>query len=335
MSEDVKPNTDPAGPGVLDEAISIWRNTPNRTGLLVLLIGWTALFQWLGNSTLGYVDTTSMFSWWHWSVSRAPDEEHAYLMPFAVVALLWMRRDDLARLEKCVWLPGLAVLLLAVVMHILGYLIQQTRLSVVAYSLGLLAICGLMLGRRWMLAAVFPFSLLLFSVPMGSGMTEVVSFPLRLVATKITAIFCDYILGIHVVQNGTQLLDAGGTYQYEVAAACSGIRSLTAIVAFSVIYGFVAFNSAWRRMAIVASAVPLAVVANVFRLTFIVIAAEAFGQDAGNFVHENWFFSILPYIPAIAGMLALGWWLNEDRKSQPKAKGGGGTPVALAEQPGS
>jgi exosortase len=333
MSADVKPNSDPGSRGILDEVVSIWRNTPNRMGLLVLLLVWTALFHWLGNSTLGYVDTASMFGWWNWNVSRAPDEEHAYLMPFALIALLWMRRDDLARLEKRVWLPALAILGLALAVHIMGYLVQQTRLSVVAYSLGLLAICGLMLGRRWMLAAVFPFSLLLFSVPMGSGMTEIVSFPLRLVATKITAVFCDYILGIHVIQNGTQLLDAGGTYQYEVAAACSGIRSLTAIVAFSVIYAYVGFSSTWRRIAIVASAVPLAVIANVFRLTFIVIAAEAFGQDAGNFVHENWFFSTLPYIPAIAGMLALGWWLSEDRKSKPR--GDGRTPVALAEQPGS
>lgn len=321
----------------MDELTALWRNTPNRTGLLVLLLAWTALFQWLGNSTLGYVDTASMFGWWNWSVSRAPDEEHAYLMPVAVVVLLWMRRDDLARLDKGVWLPGLAVVGLAIVLHILGYLIQQTRLSVVAYSLGLLGICGLLLGRRWMQAALFPFSLLLFSVPMGSGMTEIVSFPLRLVATKITAVFCDYILGIHVVQNGTQLLDAGGTYQYEVAAACSGIRSLTAIVAFSVIYGFVTFRSGWRRISIAASAIPLAVVANVFRLTFIVIAAEAFGQDAGNFVHENWFFSLLPYIPAIAGMLGLGWWLNEDRKPNPGSAndGGGSARVALSEQPES
>lgn len=314
MAADVQPNSSAAGPGLLEELGAVWRNLPNRAGLVALVLSWTALFHWLGNSTLGYVDTPSMFGWWNWTISRSPDEEHAWLMPFAVVVLLWLRRDDLGTLEKRVWFPALALLLVAMVVHLMGYLIQQTRLSVVAYFLGLLAIFALMLGRRWMVAALFPFSLFLFCVPLGTGGIEIISLPLRLLATKITAVFSDYILGIHVLQNGTQLMDAGGTFQYEVAAACSGIRSLTAIVAFSVIYAYVSFKSGWRRLAIVFSAFPFAVVANVFRLTLIVLAAEAFGQDAGNFVHDNWFFSLLPYVPAIGGMLGVGWWLSEDRK---------------------
>ena len=116
-----------------------------------------------------------------------------------------------------------------------------------------------------------------------------------------------------MVQNGTQLLDAAGSYQYEVAPACSGIRSLTAILAFGVIYGYVTFKTTWRRLAMVAAAFPLAVVANVFRLTLIVLAAEAFGQKAGNFVHENSWFSLAPYVPSIGGMLLMGWLLREDR----------------------
>jgi len=50
----------------------------------------------------------------------------------------------------------------------------------------------------------------------------------------------------------------------------------------------------------------------------IVLAAEAFGQKAGNYVHESSLFSLAPYIPSIGGMLFLGWWLREDRQ-KPKA----------------
>jgi hypothetical protein len=53
-----------------------------------------------------------------------------------------------------------------------------------------------------------------------------------------------------------------------------------------------------------------------FRLTLIVVAAEAFGQDAGNYVHESSIFGLAPYIPSIGGMLLLGWWLSEDRKKR-------------------
>ena len=69
----------------------------------------------------------------------------------------------------------------------------------------------------------------------------------------------------------------------------------------------------------VVAAFPLAVVANVFRLTLIVLAAEAFGQNAGNFVHENSGFSLAPYVPSIGGLLLLGWLLREDRGAKKTA----------------
>ena len=320
MSSEVKNNVDLARPGFVAEAQAVWQAIPNRTALLLLLAAWAVLFHLLGNSTLGYVNTPSLFGWWTWSLIRTPDEEHAWLIPFVVVALLWSRRDEFLKLEKGVWVPALGVLLFAMLLHTAGYMLQQTRLSVLAFFLGVFGIVGAMLGRQWMVAAFFPFSLFIFCVPLGTGGTEIVSFPLRLMATKITAVFCDLILGIKVVQNGTQLFDAGGSYQYEVAAACSGIRSLTAIVAFSVIYSYISFKTGWRRLVMVASAIPLAVVANVFRLTLIVLAAEAFGQSAGNYVHESSAFSLAPYIPSVGGMLLLGWWMSEDKKRRTKSE---------------
>lgn len=320
MASEVQSSSDSSRPGILAGLQSIWNALPNRIAVVVLLALWVAAFQWLGNSTLGYVDTSSLFGWWSWVMKNTPDEEHAYLIPFVVVALLWSRREEFLKLEKGTWFPALGVLVFAVLLHMAGYMVQQTRLSVVAFFLGIYGIAGMMVGRSWMGLALFPFSLFLFCVPLGANNTEIVSFPLRLMATTITAWFSDWILGIKVVQTGTQLMDAGGTYQYEVAAACSGIRSLTAIVAFSVVYAYLAFKTTWRRALIVASAFPLAVVANVFRLTLIVIAAEAFGQDAGNYVHESSIFSMAPYIPSIGGMLLLGWWLGEDRKKRKPAE---------------
>jgi hypothetical protein len=35
-------------------------------------------------------------------------------------------------------------------------------------------------------------------------------------------------------------------------------------------------------------------------------------------VHENWFFSLIPYLPAIAGLLLVGRWLENQPKAQTK-----------------
>jgi exosortase/archaeosortase family protein len=95
-------------------------------------------------------------------------------------------------------------------------------------------------------------------------------------------------LGFGLIRQGTGLFDPSGRYSYEVAAACSGIRSLIPLIALTWIYGVIAFRTWPRRLLLVAAAVPLTVFCNVLRLGAIVIAGDTFGQDAGHFVHE-WF----------------------------------------------
>ena len=155
-------------------------------------------------------------------------------------------------------------------------------------------------------------------MPLGQDI-ERLTFPLRLLATRITAVLSNTLLGIPVIHLGTRLLEPNGAYAYDVAPACSGIRSLTAIVAFSMIYGFVTFKTMWRRSLLAASAIPLAVAGNVFRLLLIVVAAEAFGQRAGDYIHASDVFSLAPYVPPILGILALGYWLDEDKNKRGKS----------------
>ena len=291
----------------------------------MLVVAWIAVFQFFGNSTLGYVNTASLFGWWQWTMSGTADQEISYFIPLIVLVLLWCRRDELPKTEQSVWWPAVGILILAIITHFLGYMIQQARLSVVAFFVGIYGVGGLFWGCSWLRMALFPFFLFAFCIPLGPGLTEAISFPMRLLASQITAGVSGTLLGIDVVRNGTQLADASGTYQYEVAAACSGLRSLTAIVALGFIYGFISFKSSWRRVVAVMAAFPLAVVANVFRLTLIIVAAEAFGQKAGDYVHENNLFSLAPYAPAFAGMFLLGWLLREDRRST-----GGEEPLTVA-----
>jgi exosortase len=287
----------------------------------VLLVAWIALFHFLGNSTLGYVDTTSLFGWWKWTMAGISGEDHAYLMPLVVLGLLYMRRAELAMIPKRVFWPALVLITLALLLHVVGYVVQQARISVVAFALGLYGLTGLFWGFGWLKAVFLPFSLLAFSVPLGPG-AEPLTVPLRLLATKIAAVVSHYVLGIEVIQRGNILLDATGRFQYEVAAACSGINSLTAIVAFAIIYSFLNFSSFWRIGVMLAAALPMAVLANVVRLEMIIAAAEVYGQAAGDYVHKHSLLSLLPYIPSIGGLFLIGRLLQPraDRPPKPPAE---------------
>jgi exosortase len=311
--------TPTARPGMIEELRSCWHQLPYKPLFFGLAALWLGLFHFLGNSTLGYVETPSLFGWLHWIYGRSVDDEHGRLIPFVVLALFWWKRDELLAVPKSPWWPALLVVLFGLALHIFGFVVQQARISVVGFFVGLFGLTGVAWGFRWLRSSFFPFFLFAFCLPLSGGPAETISFPLRLLATRITAVFSQTGLGINVIQDGSRIFDASGSYQYEVAAACSGMRSLTATVAIALIYAFVAFKSPWRRILMIASAVPLAVAANVVRLTTIIIAAEAFGQDAGNYVHNSSWLSLLPYIPAIAGVLFLGHLLREDRPKRAAA----------------
>lgn len=302
----------PAKPLTFQQEFALyWGQLPDKGMFFGLLAAWVLLFQFFGNSTLGYVNTPSLFGWMEWMITRsAGDEDHARLIPFVVLALCWWKRKALIEAPKRHWWPALLLLVAALGFHVIGFIIQQTQVSAVAFFMGIAALMGLTWGCRWLIASSFPFFLFAFCVP-TKNVIEFVTFPLRMIATQITSGICHTVLGIRVIQDGTRIFDSLGRYQYEVAAACSGIRSLTATLLLALIYAFVALRSPWRRALMVCSAVPLAIVANVARLSTIIIAAEAFGQDAGNYVHESSWFSLMPYIPAIAGILLLGRWLRE------------------------
>jgi exosortase len=288
---------------------------PNAGLLLCWLVAWAVLFHFWGNSTLGYVNSPSLFRWWLWTMRGIDDQkELAYVMPAIVLGLIWWRWEEIARLPKRIWWPALALFFLALLLHLAGYRIQQARVSVVAFFAGIYALTGLVWGRGWLRATLIPFALLAFCVPLGSGVEPLkVTLPLRLLATEITAVFC-HGLGVNVIHRGNLLFDAAGDYQYEVAAACSGIKSLTTVVAFSIICGYVCLKSPWRRIFVVGSAIPMAVAANVCRLTMIVLASETFGQKAGTYVHNSEWVSLLPYIPAFCGIGLVTYWLRENRK---------------------
>lgn len=308
------------------EFLSCWHQLPDKGLFFVLLAAWLALFQFLGNSTFGYVDTPSLLHWMYNaynSQSPAADDSHGNLILFVVLGLFWWKRKELLAQSLRPWWPALLLVAGALVAHVVGYLVQQPRLSIIALFAGIYGLMGMAWGPQWLRASFFPFFLFAFMVPMGS-LSEVVTFPLRLLVSRMVAFFCQHVLAISVVSEGTRLLKMPWGYEYEVAAACSGIRSLVAITAIAIIYAFMVFRVNWKRAVLIVSAVPLAIVGNTVRLLTVVLAAEWRGQAAGAAVHEKWYWSLLPYVPAIIGLMLLGRWLErrapEDSPTDPAAR---------------
>jgi exosortase len=298
------------------EIAGAWQQFPHRECFWVLLGAWLLLFHFLGNSTLGYVKTNSLFAWMIQIYEWSPDDTHGYFVPALVLVLLWWKQAELLPLPKRAWWPGLALLALALLVHVLGFLAQQARLSILGFYFGVYALTGLVWGGAWLRATWFPFCLLAFCVPVGS-LTETITFPLRQLATSITVAISHSALGINVIQEGTRILDPTGRFEYEIAAACSGLRSLTALFVLTLIYGFMFFKKFGPRALIVLVAFPAALISNVLRLLMIVVAAQLFGQPGGNYVHHSPVLSFLPYVVGFSMVYLTGRLFQRPTSAQP------------------
>ncbi|HOX56942.1 MAG TPA: exosortase/archaeosortase family protein [Candidatus Paceibacterota bacterium] len=307
--------------------LECWQRLPNKGLFFVLLIAWLALFHFLGNSTLGYISTPSLLQWMHLVYgsedTSGSDDSRGRLIPFVVLALFWWKRKELLALQLRMWWPGLLLVALALALHVLGYMGQQPRISIVALFTGIYGLTGLVWGPKWLRDSFFPFCLFAFCVPLGWSAVSV-TFPMRLLVCRLVELIASFILQIDVLRVGTALIDPTGHYQYDVAAACSGIRSLFATVAVAIIYAMLSFRSWWKRGVLMVSAVPLAIIGNTLRMLTIIIAAEIGGQKAGTYVHDGGPFgilSLLPYVAAFAGLMLLGHWLrgNQSKPDAPPA----------------
>lgn len=292
--------------------MACWKQLPNKAFFFVLLAAWLALFQFLGNSILGYIHTPSLFHWMKESyagTNEGADDSHGKFIPFLVIGLFWWKRHELLGSRLSLWMPGLLILIFGMVLHILAYTIQEPHFSIIALFIGIYGIMGMAWGPEWLRKSIFPFFIFVFSVPLGAH-AALITFPLRLLVTWLVEVI-SHFFGIGVIRAGTELFDPSGTFQYEVAPACSGIRSLVANFLLATVYAFFTFRSMWKRLFLMALAFPFAVLGNLLRLLMVIIAAEIGGQKWGDYVHENWVTSLMPYVPAFIGLFLVGRWLEK------------------------
>ena len=262
-----------------------------------------AVFQFFGNSARGYIATDSLFYWWGYQWSNEGSEtEHGWLILGISVWLLWrnlrkaeceMRSAECDNRESGIenrkFIAPVGAMLGGLAVHLLGYAMQQGRVSIAGLLLfvwGLLAFSG---GRRWGRAAAFPLAFMVFAIPLN--VLDTLGFHLRLGVIEVAWQLAQ-LLGIDVIRNGTQLVSPDGRYQYDVAAACSGLRSLMALAALSLLVGYLNFRTWWARAFIGLLCLPYAFVGNVARIFAIIVMAQWRGQAAGEKTHDVMGFGV-------------------------------------------
>jgi len=218
----------------------------------------------------------------HWS--QVPDYQHAFIVVPLAIFFAFERRAKLRRIPlDGSWL-GLVPLALGVISLAVGRLGVELTTMRSGFVLSLIGLVVLLLGRPAFRVLSFPLLFLFLMVPLPQSVVNVVAFPLQLIAAK-AAVAMMQALGIPVLLEGN-ILHLPYTNLF-VEEACSGLRSLTALITVGVLFAYFFRKTLGERAILVASTIPIAIVVNAFRVALTGVLAHAYGEQAATgLVHE-------------------------------------------------
>lgn len=191
------------------------------------------------------------------------DMGHGLAVPFVVVWIVWRERKRWRNLplEPSAW--GLALLAAGAAMHLAGTLGVGLFVSSVAFLISIMGLVICFGGWRLLRSWSFPFLLALFMLPKLAIVYNQATLPLQLAASKLAAGILT-TAGVGVIREGN-ILDVHG-HRVAVAEACNGIRYLLPLAFVAVLFAYLADPKPWMRLAILSATLPLAILANAFRV---------------------------------------------------------------------
>ena len=219
-----------------------------------------------------------------WTWLNHSDNSHGILVPLVSLFFVWQKKEKFKSIKISNSNLGAVILIVSMGFYLLSY---AGAVAVVSRAMIVSSLIGLVmftLGKEFFSLLAFPLLYLFFMVPVPDSILGLVSLPLQLFATKVSTFFI-HIFSIPAYREGNMLYFANT--QLEVAEACSGIRSIMSFGMLSFIFAYMMDKIWWKRIILILSTIPLALFANIVRVTGTGILAHFYGSKVAlGFLHE-------------------------------------------------
>lgn len=245
--------------------------------------------------------------WAYWTSLQAiaerwesdPQYSHGYLVPLFSLVLLWLRRDKLQwdQLNPSWW--GVPLLVLSIAVRGFGaykHYPWLEHIPLLPCVVGLCLIMGGWAALRWAWPALL---FLFFMIPLPYSVGLKLAGPLQNLAT-IASTYALQTFGLPALSEGNTILVED--HRIGIVEACSGLRML--VVFFALATGLVlVVNRPWPdKVILVASAIPIALIANVIR---VIITGLLYVNVSNSKVAHVFFHDVAGWImmPMALGMM--------------------------------
>lgn len=227
--------------------------------------------------------------WW-----SDPEAGHGLLLAPVAIWLAWkagLRRERAPNIVL-----GILFLVFAVALRYLSGLAAELFTMRLSMVIGLVGVVTFFCGFRQVLHWWLPFSLIVLSIPIPAVLTNALAFPLQLKASSMGAALLEFrhvpvkLMGNVILLPGRQLF---------VTEACSGLRSLTALLALGLLVGGLWLKYPASRAFLVAITLPVAILVNAFRVFLtgflVYFVSPAMGE---GFMHlsEGWLLFVIAFL---------------------------------------
>ncbi len=209
-----------------------------------------------------------------------PYYDHGFLIPLISFYLLWRNRKKLKDIEIASSSYGLVVSFFGIFLFLINeYFSIDLFLSSSSMIIFLMGGVLFTFGKEYLRALLLPILFLLSMVPIPYPLINFLIGHLQLASAKIGELILR-VIGVPVYREGVYLNLTLITV--EVDGSCSAVRSLIALSSLSVVVAYLMAHSLKKRAIIVASSLPLAVLANGFRIVFLIFLFFWQGEPALN-----------------------------------------------------
>jgi len=259
--------------------------------------------------------------WLYGIWSDEPNYSHGFLVIPIALAIFWQRLAETrfdweaSRVAWWCWIPMVAILASRVYAYEHFSIWFENVTLVPAAACLILAVGGWSLLQRAWPAVVF----LVFMLPLPQSANNSIALPLQQIAT-LGSVFVMQLTGLWTIAEGNVITlhdHAGALKTLEVAKACNGLSMLMTLAATVTATIILIPLANWKRVVVLASAIPIALVTNIVR---IVATGWCYylieGKDAEKIAHD--WTGILLMMPLALILVALelrllSWLAEEDQ----------------------
>ena len=197
---------------------------------------------------------------------------HVYLiLPLAVLIFLYrFARADVGGMR---W-PGAVLAVLGLAVMLVGTLSGLYTISVYGGLIGIFGLVWSAVGLRGMVTLGGPVLYLGFMIPLPKALYLTLSTEMQHLSSQLgVAVISAF--GVSVFLDGN-VIDLG-TSKLEVAQACNGLRYLFPLVSFGCLIAMLLEDAFWKKVVLVLSTLPIAVLMNAGRIAMIGVLVDRYG----------------------------------------------------------